>query len=106
MEFELLRQANIRRDAIWDSERRITALFRATELSGELGEACNVIKKLEREKMGLRGSRETLEHLSEELADIIICVDLVAMHYDIDLWYEVRQKFNATSVKQNIHVTI
>lgn len=97
--YSTLRQANIARDAEWDTGGQISATFRSTELAGETGEACNVVKKLERERLGLRGSRDTVDHLAEELADVVICVDLIAMHYGIDLESAIARKFNATSEK-------
>src|SRR6266852_2876118 len=69
------------------------------ELAGETGEACNVIKKLERERLRLRGSRATVAQLAEELADVVIVVDLIASRLNIDLSYAIEQKFNATSAK-------
>src|SRR5690606_32982880 len=59
----------------------------------------NVIKKLERERLGIRGSRATTEMLAEELADVVICADLIAMDAGIDLDAAVAAKFNATSEK-------
>jgi NTP pyrophosphatase (non-canonical NTP hydrolase) len=73
--------------------------FRGNELAGETGEACNVIKKLERERRGWRGSRATAEQLAEELADVVICADLCAVTAGIDLAGAVVAKFNATSEK-------
>lgn len=73
--------------------------FKGNELAGEVGEACNVIKKIERERLGIAGSRDTVEHLAEELADVIICADLIAMAEGIDLGVAVARKFNATSAK-------
>lgn len=46
-----LREANRARQIEWDADNQITVTYRATELAGELGEACNVIKKLERERL-------------------------------------------------------
>lgn len=94
-----LRSANQRRQKEWDKDNQIDAAYRGNELAGEVGEACNVLKKLERERRGIAGSRATVQQLREELADVIICVDLVAMMYDIDLGDAVRRKFNATSEK-------
>src|SRR6266581_303996 len=94
-----LRAANETRQAEWDVDNQITLAYRGNELAGEVGEACNVIKKLERERMGIRGSRDTVAHLAEELADVIICCDLIAMSAGIDLDAAVRDKFNATSEK-------
>lgn len=94
-----LRSANQTRQNEWDVNNDITAAYRGNELAGEVGEACNVIKKLERERLGIKGSRDTIEHLAEELADVIICCDLIAMQYDIDLDGAVKDKFNKTSEK-------
>lgn len=73
-----LHKANIARDKEWNPENVCTLEFWGVELAGEVGEACNIIKKLERERLGMRGSRATLQQLAEELSDVIICVDLVA----------------------------
>ena|SRR5260370_39740217 len=94
-----LRAANLTRQAEWDAGNQIDASYRGNELAGEVGEACNVIKKLERERMGIRGSRDTVAHLAEELADVIICTDLIAAAYGIDLDQAVASKFNETSEK-------
>lgn len=92
-----LRAANLARQAEWDAGNQLTAAYRGNELAGEVGEACNAIKKLERERLGIRGSRDTIEHLAEELADVLICVDLIAAHYGIDMDRALESKFNATS---------
>lgn len=103
MEQNNLRAANVARDQEWNTgSERLSLTFRATELAGEVGEACNVIKKLERERIGLVGSRDTKEHLAEELADIVICTDLVAMDAGIDLDAAIAAKFNATSEKNGL----
>lgn len=81
--FTSLRGANAARQREWDKAGGIDVAYRANELAGEMGEACNVIKKLERERLGIRGSRDTVDHLAEELADVVICVDLLAMGYNI-----------------------
>ncbi|WP_368649546.1 hypothetical protein [Brucella intermedia] len=103
MEHSNLRAANVARDQEWNTgSERVSMTFRATDLAGEVGEACNVIKKLERERIGLVGSRDTKEHLAEELADIVICTDLVAMDAGIDLDAAIAAKFNATSEKNGL----
>ena len=101
-----LREANTERNTHWDPKGKLTLSFRGCELGGEVGELLNVIKKLERETLGLRGSRDTVEHLAEELADVIICADLIGMATGIDLAQAVRDKFNATSLKLNLPVTL
>lgn len=102
--FTDLREANILCDKVWNPHNLLTPLFRATELAGEIGEACNVIKKLEREKLGLVGSRDTLDHLGEELADGFICLDLIAMSYDLSMSLYVPRKFNYTSRQRGLDV--
>lgn len=94
-----LRAANVERQALWCPEQIPDLSFRGCELAGEVGEVCNVIKKLERERFGWIGSRDTVEHLAEELADVVICADLVAISAGIDLDAAVIAKFNATSEK-------
>jgi hypothetical protein len=118
-----LREANRARQIEWDADNQITASYRGNELSGEVGEALeqalavimlgaaagrvsNVIKKLERERLGIRGSRETVEHLAKELADGIICFDLVAMQFNINLSNAVRDKFNETSENNGLKTRI
>lgn len=92
-----LREANIARQAEWDPSDKITLAFRGNELGGECGEAQNIIKKLERERLGIRGSRADRSQLAEELADVVICADVIAMAEGIDLDHAVASKFNATS---------
>lgn len=101
-----LRLANMDRQREWDPSDAITLAFRGNELAGEVGEACNVIKKLERERLGLRGSRSSRLALAEELADIVICVDLIAMQAGIDLEEAVCGKFNATSEKYGLKTRV
>jgi NTP pyrophosphatase (non-canonical NTP hydrolase) len=98
-EYGTLRAANVARQAEWDTGNQITLAYRGNELAGEVGEACNIIKKVERERMGIAGSRATVEQLAEELADVVICTDLIAMQAGIDLDAAVAAKFNATSEK-------
>lgn len=98
----ILRQANTTRQLEWDPTNAITVEYRGNELAGEVGEACNVIKKIARERLGLRGTRATKMELADELADVVICVDLIAMQLGIDLSYAIEQKFNKTSAKYGL----
>ena len=97
--FATLREANHARQIEWDKGNKISLSYRGNEMAGECGEACNVIKKLERERLGIRGSRATVDELASELADVIICADLIAMMEGIDLDAAIAAKFNATSEK-------
>ncbi len=101
-----LRIANHKRQKEWDKDNKLSLSFRGNEMAGEVGEACNIIKKLERETLGIRGSRATIHDLAEELSDIIICVDLIAMSKGIDLSEAIIRKFNATSHKQGLHTLL
>lgn len=96
-----LRHANIHRQQLWEQDGALefTDVYYGNALAGEVGEACNVIKKLERERLGAAGSRATRDDLAEELADVLIYVDLLAAKFDIDLDRAVTNKFNKTSRK-------
>lgn len=59
--------------------------FYSNELVGEIGEACNIIKKLHREDAGVPGSRDTFEHLGQELADCLICTRNLWIKSGVDL---------------------
>lgn len=76
---EKLRLANRARAAIWHPDTPITLQWRVNELMGEIGEVCNVLKKFHREELKLVGSRDTIPHLAEELADVVICIDLLGL---------------------------
>jgi len=74
-----------------------------TATAGELGEAANIIKKLNRVRDGIPGNAETPEQLrhqlAQELADVAIYLDLMvqAAGFDLD---EIREaKFAKTSKK-------
>jgi len=104
--YQTLRAANEARQIEWDKDNNISLAYRGNELAGEVGEACNVIKKLERERLGIRGSRASVSMLAEELADAVICLDLIAMQAGIDLEIAVREKFNATSEKYGLKTRV
>lgn len=71
--------------------------------AGELGEALNVVKKLNRVRDGLRGNdvdEEALRaQLGDEIADTAIYLDLLAERAGIDLADAIARKFNRTSEK-------
>src|SRR5688572_5805458 len=105
LSFGQFRDANVRRNAEWGMAGKDLS-YRGVELGGEVGEALNVIKKLERERLGHRGSRATLKELETELADVVIAVDLIAMELGIDLAAALVEKFNATSSKYGLSVRL
>lgn len=75
--------------------------------AGEMGEACNVVKKLRRLETGTVGAHNAadvdravlVEKLGEELADVLLYLVLVADYYDIDLAARVIDKFNLVSIE-------
>lgn len=97
-----LQRAHIARQEEWCPDQKPDLSFRGNEMAGEVGEACNVIKKLERERHGWRGSRATKEQLAEELADVIYTAVLVAITAGIDIEPAVIAKFDSTSEKNGL----
>lgn len=73
----------------------------ATATAGEMGEACNVVKKLNRERDGIVGNNlalaELRAQLGHEIADTLIYLDLLAAAAGIDLAAAVVDKFNIVS---------
>lgn len=96
-----LREANDSRAQLWRGEGVPSSgpLFAAVELAGEVGELCNLIKKRERVLRGYGGGMIDIPAITNELADVIICADLLASELGIDLEIAVREKFNRDSVK-------
>lgn len=74
-----------------------------TATLGELGEAANVLKKLNRCRDGIVGNEKTEDELrrdfADEIADTFIYLDLLAQAAGIDLPEAVRTKFDRTSAK-------
>ena len=106
-----LRQKNIERQEAWPGAEEVEGdlAFRGLELAGETGELCNVLKKIERIRRGVAGTKPEelpglLAHVKEELGDVVICVDLIAMELGISMEEAVPEKFNKTSVKYGIPV--
>lgn len=101
-----LQAAHVERQEEWCPDQKPDLSFRGNEMGGEAGEAMNVIKKLERERHGWAGSRDTVEHLGEELADVVHTAILCAITAGIDLEPYVVSKFNATSEKVGLRTRL
>ena len=78
-----------------------------TALAGEVGELCNMIKKIQRvEKGGVDGGSSymardiTKDMLKEEIGGIAIYLDLLASLLEIDLEDAIIDTFNNKSAKQ------
>lgn len=74
-----------------------------TATAGELGEAANIIKKLNRVRDGIPGNSETpeqlRENLADEIADTAIYLDLLAQAAGFDLETIREKKFQKTNKK-------
>lgn len=90
----------------WCPDEQPDMMFRAVELGGEAGEALNVVKKLERERKGWRGSRATVDQLADEIGDVVHCAYLLARAAGIDFEAAVINKFNKTSEANKLNVFI
>ncbi|MFN9717296.1 MAG: MazG-like family protein [Planctomycetota bacterium] len=102
MDLQELRVANEKRHIEWAKGAKIPLSFRGLELAGEAGEVCNELKKIERTRLGMVGGKSATDGLQEELADVLVCVDLIAMDLGIDLSEALRDKFNKTSEKYGL----
>lgn len=63
---------------------------------GELGEYANLRKKVERGDMAIEEARPML---ADELADVVIYLDILASQLGVDLGHAVMTKWNRTSEK-------
>lgn len=105
MSFDGLRAANMSRCSRWHprglNEWSLSDWFTAT--MGELGEAANIAKKLNRERDGIAGNTVPEEQLraelADEIADVAIYLDILAASEGIDLQRAIAAKFNKTSEK-------
>lgn len=79
MPFETLRDANRARQAEWDTGGNITLAYAGNELAGEVGELLEAATDL---YCGYSQNEEAFRH---EVADVIICCDLIALRLDLDL---------------------
>lgn len=101
----VLRAANLRRCARWHPGgiQDWSLSDWAVATAGEMGEACNIVKKLNRERDGLAGNSVSAEQLqadlADELADIAIYLDIFAAAAGVDLAHAIVSKFNRTSEK-------
>lgn len=110
MTFNELSKANIKRADVWKTEGGPMGIeFNILELAGEVGELCNGYKKFLRHKNNMIGGKsleEILENIKEELADVVICANLVAIAMNINLENAIIEKFNKTSDKYDLSVYI
>ena len=111
MTFSELRKANVKRcEEVFHPIDSWSPADWAVALAGEVGEACNAVKKLRRFDDGTNTEKdpstikECIQLIANELADTIIYTDLLATRLGIDLENSVRQKFNIVSKRMNSSV--
>lgn len=97
-----LRTANVTRQQEWQGDLPLTIEYRGNELAGEAGELCNMLKKVARERLGMRGSRANISEIAKEIGDVIVCLDLIAKDLNLELSNCVEHAFNTTSDKYNL----
>ncbi len=72
-----------------------------TAITGEIGEAANIVKKLNRVRDGIHGNKETPEELqaklAQELADVFVYLDLMFQRIGVDFGDKVAEVFNKKS---------
>lgn len=109
--FAQLRAANEVRCQRWHGPDSLpwTGADWSNAMCGEAGETANVVKKLRRQETNIEtsaaaerdGDREMLlQKLGLELADTVAYLDLLALHYGLDLGACVTAKFNMVSNRE------
>lgn len=114
MDFSTLRNANLRRLPQFKNSKGEPAHSQpdgsdwslaewCNAVTGELGEAANLIKKVQRGDYTLDEARQDL---ADEFADIVTYLDILAMRAGVDLGEAVRNKFNLVSTRVGADVFI
>lgn len=102
--FEQLRVANVNRMQVTHKKSNDWILAQwMTALVGEIGEAANILKKVDRGDFSLEEARE---YLGKELADVQSYLDILAYKLKLDLGQITIEKFNEVSdrLKCNIYL--
>lgn len=71
-------------------------------MAGECGEACNFVKKIDRDGE----TPELVQALAYELADLVTYADLLAARYGIDLGKAIIDKFNIVSDRSSCQIKL
>lgn len=112
LDLDDLRTGNVLRRDRWHKDRGFSPWSGAdwgNAAAGEMGEACNIVKKLRRQETNIDFGTHAndgdardllLDQLGDELADTITYIDLLAEHYGIDLSHAVQSKFNDISIRE------
>lgn len=83
----------------------LQALLLANGMTARFGRAADLVKKLRRRSIGIRGAKDPevdvlRDEVGKELADAILYADLLANHLGIDLGEAIIAKFNEVSERQ------
>jgi len=106
LNFDRLRTMSQLRQQEWPGSSNATLEFRTIEVAGETGELMEVVKKYLRGRDGIAGRQASRDEIRDEMAGVIIAVDLLAARLHIDLSVAITNKFNRTSEKYNLATTL
>src|SRR5207237_1907306 len=108
LDFATLRERNVERcEAVFHKLDRWNPAEWANAMAGEVGEACNLAKKIIRGDFKTDGEmRFAVGELAKELADVVIYADLNAARLGIDLGQAVIDKFNEVSRRRNSEIVL
>lgn len=106
--FETIHETNLARCKRWHPgfpDDGWTGADWSNAVAGEVGELCNVVKKLRRDDMGTKGTQDPsrpqlMAMLADEMADVFLYLDLLSEFYDIDLPRAIIRKFNSVSERE------
>lgn len=103
LKFNTLRKANVERceDAFFPLSSKDGPWW-GNAMAGECGEACNVVKKIDRDGL----TDQLLQDLAYELADLVTYADLLAARFGIDLGAAITEKFNIVSLRRRSTITL
>lgn len=104
LSFEALRKANVERLAVFPghADNPWSANDWAVAVTGELGELCNILKKLRRGAAYPGMEMPSAAKIRQELADTQIYLDLLAAYLGVDLGAAVIETFNNVSERWNL----
>lgn len=79
----------------------------ANAAAGEMGEACNVVKKLRRAEFGAAGKpdgppAELRAALAQEIGDTFLYLDLLAQFYGLNIAHCIADTFNRVSIREGL----
>lgn len=88
------------KDKPWTTDEWITAFI------GEFGEFCNELKKMNRDRDGVRGNNPRRVKVAKELADAFSYFVLICSSAGVDLESNTVEVFNAISVREGFDIRI